>query len=91
MAVITVPLSTAVLAFLLVTVAMMLVLWFFRDRKRGKEERRMDKTAQDHVLQCPICAHVYVESKPGEMTKCPQCGSMNEEGESSKVVLKRRR
>ena len=81
-----VPVSSAVLVFLLVTVAFVLVVWFFTERRRPGEDTR--EKIKDHVLRCPICTNVYLETKPGGMTRCPECGSLNTEQEIKKVDLK---
>ncbi len=83
-----VPVSSAVLVFLLVTVAFVLVVWFLTERRRPGEDNR--KKIEDHVLKCPICTHVYLETRPGGMSKCPRCGSLNTEQEIEKVDLRKK-
>ena len=81
-----VPVSSAVLVFLLVTVAFVLIVWFLTERRRPGEDDR--EKISDHVLKCPICTNVYLETRPGGMSKCPECGSMNTERETKRVDLK---
>ncbi len=81
-----IPVSSAILVFLLVTVAFVLVMWFFTERRRPGEDNR-EKT-KDHVLRCPICTNVYLETRPGGMSRCPKCESLNTEQEIEKVDLK---
>ena len=81
-----IPVSSAVFVFLLVTVALVLVVWFFTERRRPGEGNR--EKISEHVLKCPICASVYLETRPGGMSKCPECGSLNTEREIKKVDLK---
>lgn len=83
------PLSAAVLGFLVLTVACVLVLWaLFGWRRRG--ELFTHDTGR-HVWKCPICSHVYLETRPeGGLSRCPQCGSMNTDDEAEKVNLKER-
>lgn len=78
--------SSAVLAFLLITVASVLVVWVIS----GRENRNstVQKETREHVWRCPICTHVYVRTGRGGMSECPQCGSMNTDGEVDKVDLK---
>jgi phage FluMu protein Com len=84
--VIEVPVSTAVLVFLLVTVALVLVVWvLFGWRRRG---RLLTTETDNYIWRCPICNHVYLETRPERYSKCPQCGSMNTNEESEKVDLK---
>lgn len=83
---ITVPVSAAVVAFLLITVASVLVIWIFSGRHTP--DTGLPKDTAEHVWRCPICTHVYVETKRGVLSKCPECGSMNTEDESEKVDLK---
>ena len=83
-----VPVSTAVLVFLLVTVAFVLISWFLTERRRPGEHDR-DKV-EDHIFKCPICTSVYLETRPGGMSKCPKCGSMNTEQEIEKVDLRKK-
>ena len=85
---ITVPVSYAVLAFLVVTVAFVIVVWLFSGRRRTE---LFTKETGDHVWRCPICSHVYLVTRLDGFAKCPQCGSMNTEAESEKVDLKGRR
>jgi hypothetical protein len=83
------PISAAVLGFLVLTVAFVLVLWvLFGWRRRGK---LFTPDTGKHVWKCPICSHVYLETRPeGGLSKCPQCGSMNTDDEAEKVDLKER-
>ena len=81
-----VSVSSAVLVFLLVTVALVLVVWFLSERRRPGEGER--GKIEDHVLKCPICTNVYLETRPGGMSKCPKCGSLNTEHEIENVDLK---
>lgn len=81
-----VPVSIAVLIFLVATVAVMFVLWLLLDRRSANGG--VFEETKDHVWKCPICAHVYLETKPGELSRCPECGSINTEQESEKVDLK---
>ncbi len=87
---ITVPLTTAVIAFLVVTVALILLAWIFSGGRRTPSNFTVPKT-EDHVWRCPICGNVYIETKPEGFSKCPQCGSMNTGEESEKVDLKQKR
>ena len=87
---ITVSLSTAVIAFLVVTVALVLLAWIFSGGARKSDGFTVPKT-RDHVWRCPICGNVYIETTPEGFSKCPQCGSMNTNDESEKVSLKRKR
>ena len=81
---IVVPFSFAILLFLILTVAFVLAAWFLSDLRRPRSAGR---TTKDHVLKCPICTHVYLETRPGEISKCPRCGSMNTEEEMEKIDL----
>jgi hypothetical protein len=84
--VITVPVSAAVVVFLLITVASVLVVWLFAGRHMPDAGLPRDTT--EHVWRCPICTHVYVQTKRGTISECPECGSMNTEDESEKVDLR---
>ncbi len=83
-----VPVSSAVLVFLLVTVAFVLIAWFLTERRRPGEDNR--EKIEDHIFKCPICTNVYLETRPGGMSKCPECGSLNTEQEIEKVDLRKK-
>lgn len=85
---ITVSVSTAVQVFLIVTVAFILILWLLLDRQSSNGSTTSE--TKDHVWKCPICGHVYLETKPDKLSQCPECGSINTEQESEKVDLKQR-
>ena len=49
------------------------VYYEFR-RKRFEPER-----SRDHIFRCAKCAFVYTDDADVELSRCPQCGKMNEE------------
>lgn len=41
--------------------------------------RRFDpEPTSDHIYRCAQCAMVYTDDVDVELSKCPQCGEMNE-------------
>lgn len=82
-----VPVSSAVLVFLIVTVAFILVMWLLGER-RSPEGNQAGRKTEEHIWKCPICTHVYLETDPAKMSTCPVCGSINTSKESEKIDLK---
>ena len=41
--------------------------------------RRFEPTAtQDRIFRCKKCAFVYTDDPDADLSRCPQCGRMNE-------------
>ncbi len=49
-------------------------LWYEQRRKRFEPE-----PTEDHIFRCEKCAFVYTDDPDVERSRCPQCGTMNEE------------
>ena len=60
-------------AALLTALVGVAVFYEFR-RKRFEPE-----PSQDHIFRCAKCAFVYTDDADVELSRCPQCGKMNEE------------
>lgn len=73
--------SWAVLIYLCATLIGVLLAWV-RFEKNDVFRRYPEKLRV--VRNCPICAHTYVDSHLEDLSRCPQCGSLNRRKESLK-------
>jgi len=64
--------STAIFFYLLLSVIGVFLLWIFFDFKTRKSSFTKE---DDNVVQCTICANIYIDSHSKDLSKCPQCGS----------------
>ncbi len=67
-----------ILAFVLVLLAALAVIAFYSHRRR---QRFKPTQSRDHIFRCAKCDYVYTDDEDVEMSRCPQCGTMNEEME----------
>jgi len=51
-----------------------IAIFYEQRRKRFEPE-----PTQDHIFRCEQCAFVYTDDSDVERSRCPQCGTVNEE------------
>jgi len=85
---ISLDISTALFIYLLCSVIAVLILWMFRGLR---QKETVFKEEEDYIRHCEICAFEYVDSKEENISKCPQCGSLNSKDAvvNSKDVIQR--
>lgn len=59
---------------LLIAALSIVVVYYEFRRKRFEPE-----PSQDHIFRCAKCAAVYTDDPDVELSRCPQCGTRNEE------------
>jgi hypothetical protein len=69
-----VDLSVLVLVYLFATVVALFSVWVFHEWGR---RRRLNQVLRYRV-RCTICASIFEDKTGGEVTRCPQCGSLNQ-------------
>ncbi|MBN2190186.1 MAG: hypothetical protein JW728_03150 [Candidatus Aureabacteria bacterium] len=70
-----VDISTAFIIYLCLTLGLVLFAWiFFEYRFKVKRVNPQIK----RTCRCPICAFVYIYDVEEEYSRCPRCGSINE-------------
>ncbi len=67
-----------ILAFVLLLLAALVVIAFYSHRRR---QRFKPTQSRDHIFRCAQCDYVYTDDEDVELSRCPQCGRMNEEME----------
>jgi rubrerythrin len=65
-----------IFAFVVVLLAAVAVIAFFSHRRR---QRFKPTESRDHIFLCSQCGYVYTDDEDVELSRCPQCGGMNEE------------
>lgn len=69
--------SVIIFLYLFFTVVLILVLWALLGKGSKPFAFRIDR--QD-VWQCSVCSHVYRDARKAELSRCPQCNSLNKKG-----------
>lgn len=55
------------------------LLWTFAVWLIGNRlKRRRDMAARRLVIECAICGHEFRDPSQNALTRCPQCGRLNE-------------
>lgn len=67
-------LSVAVALYVSIFVIGILIIWVFSKDRYFFKKYKSDKK---FVWQCPICLHVYIDSKNAVISECPRCFSLN--------------
>jgi hypothetical protein len=62
-------------AYLVVLLAALMALWLANAFRR---RRFLSGPAEDRVFRCSRCASVYTDDPDVDLSRCPQCGLMNE-------------
>jgi predicted Zn-ribbon and HTH transcriptional regulator len=44
-----------------------------------QRRRFMATPSPDHIFRCSRCAYVYTDDNDVDRSRCPQCGTLNEE------------
>ena len=64
--------STVVFLYILLSVVVVLIAWLFLDFGTKLKTYSSD---EKYIWHCNICVNTYIDSKSGEISKCPRCGS----------------
>ncbi len=68
--------QTLILCYVLALLgALSVVGVLYEQRRRRFEPRR----TEDHIFRCVKCSYVYTDDPDVERSRCPQCGTSNEE------------
>ncbi|MDD5440548.1 MAG: hypothetical protein PHS37_10230 [Candidatus Omnitrophica bacterium] len=70
-----IDISTALFLYLFFTTMAVLFLWTYAGYRT--RERTFKKDVEV-MRRCSICANAYIDSKDSALSRCPQCGSLNE-------------
>ena len=74
-----ISLTKILVAYLVILLVMLFGVWLMREwarKRREKEERRCR-------FVCNICGGPYLDRTRDDITKCPNCGALNERLELS--------
>ncbi len=63
------------LAYMVSLLVSLMVLWLANAMRR---RRFLSGPAEDRVFRCSRCASVYTDDPDVDLSRCPQCGLMNE-------------
>lgn len=63
------------LAYLVALLAALMALWLTNSFRR---RRFLSGPAEDRVFRCSRCGSVYTDDPDVDLSRCPQCGLMNE-------------
>ncbi|MDD5421990.1 MAG: hypothetical protein WC592_04710 [Candidatus Omnitrophota bacterium] len=69
--------STLIFFYITCSVVVILIVWVVFGYR---EMKRFSPKDIDYICKCPVCSHVYVDSKHEGMSVCPLCGSYNKRG-----------
>jgi len=61
--------------YILFSVIAILVIWAILGYRRFKVIGEQEHS--DHVWECSICFHAYIDSRHEDISVCPLCGSYN--------------
>lgn len=68
--------NTAVMLYLILTLALLLVLWSVQHfRQRSKKVI----VAKDELFKCEFCHFAYLSDRSKKVTQCPECKSFNKD------------
>lgn len=67
--------DTILLGYLLALLAGLVALWLTNSFRR---RRFLSGPAEDRVFRCSACGSVYTDDPDVDLSRCPQCGLMNE-------------
>jgi len=62
--------------YVVALIAALTVVTVYYELRRKRFE---PEPSQDHIFRCGKCAFVYTDDSDVEMSRCPQCGTTNEE------------
>jgi hypothetical protein len=63
------------LGYLVALLASLMALWLANSFRR---RRFLSGPAEDRVFRCSRCGSVYTDDPDVDLSRCPQCGLMNE-------------
>ncbi len=66
--------DTLVFIYVFVFLAAILLQWVSSEMTR----RRRSSIQRKQRVQCMLCAMEYMDPAPGQLPRCPRCGSKNE-------------
>ncbi|MBX3746257.1 MAG: hypothetical protein KF833_13205 [Verrucomicrobiae bacterium] len=61
--------------YMLALLVVLVTLWLTHSARR---RRFLSGPAEDRVFRCSRCASVYTDDPDVDLSRCPQCGLMNE-------------
>ncbi len=65
-----IDLNFAIAVYLCFSISLVFVLWVFYNYYKVSVEMETS-----HLLQCPVCTHIFMSFEEQELYKCPQCHS----------------
>lgn len=75
--------STAVLLYVMSSLAVMFFLWIFYERSASFPKFIREEA---DIWECSICSYAYVDSTHHEISQCPQCRSYNKKSIEDRLV-----
>lgn len=63
------------LGYVVVLLGVLMVLWLTNSFRR---RRFLAGPAEDRIYRCTRCGSVYTDDPDVDLSRCPQCGLMNE-------------
>jgi rubrerythrin len=64
------------LLYLVVTMGLLTLVVIQQELRRRRFEPRL---TEDRIFRCHKCSFVYTDDPDVDLSRCPQCGEMNEE------------
>ena len=74
---ISLDITTLIFLYTLFSVIIILIIWIIYGYIGV---RRFSPKDIRYIWKCPVCSHIYVDSKHEDMSVCPLCGSYNKKG-----------
>jgi predicted Zn-ribbon and HTH transcriptional regulator len=70
------PPETLITLYVALALGALVCLCVYTERRR---KRFTAHFAADHIFRCRKCSYVYTDDDDVDLSRCPTCGTMNEE------------
>ncbi|MCM8829556.1 MAG: zinc-ribbon domain-containing protein [Candidatus Omnitrophica bacterium] len=72
-----IEINLAVVLYLSISI-LILFIWIFFDYRKDK---RVKEDNYNTLWQCPICLHIYIDSRAENISRCPRCNTLHKREE----------
>lgn len=63
-------------AYVIIALGVLALLSYYFNHQR---KRLLPAPSADHIFRCQNCAYVYTDDDDVDRSRCPQCGTLNQE------------
>ncbi|MCM8761902.1 MAG: hypothetical protein NC905_02770 [Candidatus Omnitrophica bacterium] len=68
-----IEINLAVALYLGISIIILLIWIVFEYRK----DKRVKEKNYNNLWQCPICFHIYIDSRAETISRCPKCNTLH--------------